>query len=182
MSYLQPLGALLLIAVSVFVWKVVRNRGVWARVGAVVCIVVLGIVSAGLTLTFLFAHLMCGEYLLSPVASSDYGAVAQVTEFDCGATSPFTSYVRVRSTKSITGRFGLSRWSTVFTIEHDPRLISATWTGCHELTIRHPIPDRHPEYLKCDSVWRDVTIKCQSYVPDQAAPLPGLPEPNRWCW
>src|SRR5450759_912472 len=140
MSWLQPLGALLLIAVSVFLWNVVRNRNRWAKRAVAFCVVVLAIVSAGLTRTFLFTHLMCGEYLLLPVASPDQRAIAQVTEFDCGATTPFTSYVRVRSTKSITERFGLSRWSTVFRIEHDPRLIFVTWTGPHELTIRHPTP------------------------------------------
>ncbi len=182
MSYLQPLGALLLVAVAVFMWNVVRNRGKWARAAAVVCMAVLGIGAAGLSLTFLFGHLMCGEYLLSPVVSPDKGVFAQVTEFDCGATTPFTSYVRVRSTESIAGRLGLSRWSKVFTIEHDPRLISVTWTGPRELTIRHPTPGRHPEYLKCDSAWRDVTIKCESYEPDESVPLPSLPEPNRWFW
>jgi hypothetical protein len=182
MSWLQPLGALLLIAVSVFLWNVVRNRNRWAKRAVVFCVVVSAIVAAGLTLTFLFRHLMCGEYLLLPVASPDHNAIAQVTEFDCGATTPFISYVRVRSTKSITERFGLSRWSTVFRIEHDPRLISVTWTGAHELTIRHPMPDREPEFLKCDAVWHDVTIKCQSYAPDESATLPPLPEPNRWCW
>jgi len=182
MSYLQPLAALLLIALCVLLWHVVRYRKRWVRIAGVFCLLALGIVSAGLTSSFLFAHLLCGEYLLSPVASPDQTAVAQVTEFDCGATTPFTSYVRVRSTRTIAGRLGLSRWSTVFMIEHDPRLISVTWTGPHELTISHPIPYRHAENLKCDSAWRGVTINCQPYVPREAAPLPRLPEPNRWSW
>lgn len=181
MTYLQLLGALLLIALCTFVWKRVRNRSRWVRATVIICLVGAGIISAGLTTSFLFAHLMCGEYVLPAVEAPDHSAIAQVREFDCGATTPFNSDVRVRSTKSVTGRLGWNRWHTVFTIEHDPRLISLTWTG-HELTIRHPIAYRHPEYLKCDSMWGDIKITCESYKPNEAAPLSRLPEPDRWYW
>ena len=104
MSYLQVLGALSLIVAAVFVWRFVRKRGRWARVAGVFSVIGLGIVSAGLTLGFLFSHLMCGEYLLSTVVSIDKSIVAQVTEFDCGAVSPFTSTViedTLRSSRSL---------------------------------------------------------------------------------
>jgi hypothetical protein len=182
MSYLQVLGALLLIAAAAFVWRFVRKRSRWARAAGILSMIGFGIASAGLTLSFLFSHLMCGEYLLPPVVSIDKGAVAQVTEFDCGAATPFTSTVRVRSGRFVTAHWGLNRWYTVFTAEVDPRVVTVKWTGPQELTIRYPVPYRHPEYLKCDSAWRDITIRCQSYNPDERTPLPQLPEPNRWAW
>jgi hypothetical protein len=58
----------------------------------------------------------------------------------------------------------LSRWSKVFTIEHDPRLISLTSTGPHELTIHHPIPDRHPEYLRGIIEAGQMKLLCRDYA------------------
>src|SRR5215472_1762223 len=166
---------MLLITLCAFVGRRVRSRNRWVRAAAVIALVGAGIISAGLTISFLSAHLLCGEYVLPAVEAPDHSTIAQVTEFDCGATTPFNSDVRVRSTQSIIGRLGWNRWHTVFTIEHDPRLISLKWTGPHELTIRHPIAYRHPEHLKCDSTWGDIKITCESYKSNETAPLTPLP-------
>lgn len=180
MSYLLLLGAFLLIAFCVFLWKRVRNRSRMAQAGAAIGLLALIVVAVGMALAFLFTHAMCGEYVFPAVEASDHSAIAQVTEFDCGATSPFTSIVRLRSTKSLAARLKWNRWHTVFAIEHDPRLISLKWTGPQELTIRHPIPYRGS--VKCDSTWGDVKITCEPYKPDEKLRLPQLPEPNQWLW
>jgi hypothetical protein len=169
------MGALALMATSFLVRRIVRNRSRRLKMPTVLGMIMLWVASAGLGLTFLFFHAMCGEYTFPPVVSPDHATVAQVTEFDCGATTPFTSHVRVRSTASLLGRFGLSRWSTVFVIVHDPRLIQITWANPNELVIRHPAPYRDPDELKCDPTWKVIRIDCETYAPDEGAqPLPCL--------
>jgi hypothetical protein len=182
MSYLLLLGALVLLAASLKLWMVARGKNVWVRVGAAACVVSLSIVSIGLFMTFLFPHVMCGEYVFPPITAPGNAAIAQITEFDCGATSAFSTFVRVRSANTLFGHLGLTRWSTIFWVEHDPRLVSVTWTGPSELKIRYPVPFEDPKHWKCDSAWEDVKIKCESYAADQSALLPQLPEPNRWLW
>jgi hypothetical protein len=178
MSYILVLAAASLAAISLLGWRTIRGRGRWFKFAGVVGIVACVLMSAGLSLSFLFAHFMCGKYVMSREISPDDAVSARVTEFDCGATTSFTSYVELRSTRSIIGHLGMG-WSTVFTIEDDPRLVSIRWTGQRELTIRHP---QNSELFQCDSTWNDVHIKCDAYTPDLREPLTPLPEPARWCW
>jgi hypothetical protein len=181
MTYLYLLGVLLLNAGCVFLWKLGYKRSGVRGIAAGVGIVFFGLVAAVLTLSFFFVHAACGEYLFPAVEAPDHTAIAEVGEFDCGALGGFHSYVRIRSTKSISGRWRWNGGSKVFATEDDPRLISLTWTDRHELTIRHPIQDRF-HYFKCDSAWADVKIRCESYQPPEPASLSSLPEPNRWLW
>lgn len=135
---------------------------------------------AGAVIFFLFMHVMCGQYVFPPVVSPDGKRTARVTEFDCGAVSSFLSSVDIRSTEA---RFSLSRLRNrqVFTSEQDPRLVQIEWTGERQLTIRHPQVDRNPAAYRCDTVWQDVQIKCETYVPD-VQNLARPPEPSRWKW
>jgi len=184
MSSLLLLIAVLLTAAGVFLLRrFLRKRWYWS-VSAGVLAVAMFLASAALLLSFLFLHMMCGEYVFPYRPSPDQRRLARVTEFDCGATTPFTSYVELRAAgfpTSLSLLGARARWRrTVFIIEHDPRLIQLIWTGNRELTIRYPKPDRTDSY-KCDSTWQDVRIKCEVYTPDEHAPLPQM-FPNRWLW
>ncbi len=182
MSYLPPLFALVVLAATLKLWTVAREKSTWVRLASIVCLLSACIGCVVVFVPFLSSHLMCGEYVFPAVAAPDHSAVAQVTEFDCGAATPFRSYVRVRSTRTLVGRLGLTRWSTVFWVENDPRLVSMSWNGPNHLTIHYPVPYDDPKRWKCDSGWKGVKIECESYAPNYSAPIPRLPAPNRWVW
>jgi len=184
MSFLLLLIAVLLTAAGVFLLRRFLGKRWYWSVSVGVIAVGMFLASAALLLSFLFLHMMCGEYVYPYRPSPDQQRLARVTEYDCGAVSPFNSSVELRAVgfpTSLSLLRARARWRRpVFIIEHDPSLIQLIWTGNRELTIRHPKPDRTDSY-KCDSTWQDVRIKCEVYTPDEHATLPQI-SPDRWLW
>ena len=180
MSYLSLAGAIALFAIPLILAFKVRPRRKWVIALGSIVLVLCWVVAAVLGFGFLISHSMCGEYEFAPVLSPDGTLEARVTEFDCGAVSSFLSNVELRQTGTTLGIH--RRWSVVFSVEDDPRLVQISWTSSHDLTIRHPKVWPHSDAYQCDARWRAVHIKCEEYVPVANAPLRPLPEPNRWGW
>ena len=185
MSYFAVLASLVLVLIGFFLWKLVRKRHwVWKVLAGSGC-ALLGISSVGLGLWFLFMHLMCGQYVSPEVLSPAGGAVARITEFDCGAIDGFHSSVELRSNQRKLTASGLRKrlfFSEVFAAEQAPTLIGLTWTGEHELLIQYLRLD--PQQLTsfhCEASWQGIRINCQA-VDTAAMTLPIRPDPNRWLW
>lgn len=179
MSFLLVLVAVLLSSAGVVLLRKSLRKSWYWRVSVVVTAMAMFLASAGLLLGFLVLHLGCGEYVFPYQPSPDQQRLARVTEFDCGATTPFTSYVGLR-VGGFAGVLPLPRWErTVVIVEQDPRLVQLIWKGNRNLTVRYPPPVGDNPHV-CNTTWRDVHITCETYEPDNA-PLPQM-SPNRWLW
>lgn len=139
-------------------------------------------VSPFLVLLFLFRGLMCGRYDFPGVEAPNGSWVASVNEEDCGAVDSFHSSVQIWQHGWYTLLTPSERiHRTVFSIEHDPRLLQLEWKGKDLLVIRYPNDSRSPDFL-CRSRWRDVQIECISYTPDYSKPVAKMPSVKRWLY
>ena len=186
MSYFIPLASLVLVFLGLFLWKLARKRHwVWKALAGFGC-ALLGVSSVGLVLAFLFAHLMCGQYMLPEVLSPAAGAVARITEFDCGAVDGFHSSVELRSNQLKLTAPGLRKrllFSEVFAADQAPTLIGLTWTGEHELLIQYSRLDpQHLASFHCEPLWQDIRINCQAVDAAPTAHIPSILGPYRWLW
>jgi hypothetical protein len=180
MTLLFVAGILLASAVGLWLfsrrWK--RLWKVVTRIGAAV----LALVSPLVVLLFLFRGLMCGRYDFPAVQAPDGSWVASVSEEDCGATDSFHSSVQIWRRgwyALLIPSEGMHR--TVFSTEHDPRLLQLEWKGRNFLLIRYPNDSRSPDDF-CRSKWGDVQIECVSYTPDYSKPVANMPSLKRWLY
>ena len=184
MSFLLLLITVLLITTAVFLFRRFLSRRWYWSIPVGLIGFALFVASLGLLLSFLGMHMMCGEYVYPYQLSPDQQRRARVTEFDCGATTGFTSDVELHAVGFPTSVPSLKAkldWrNVVFTSEQNPRLIQLIWTGNRELTIKHPQPRQGDSY-ECDSTWHDVHIKCETYAPGEHALQPQV-SPSRWLW
>jgi hypothetical protein len=134
-------------------------------------------------LIFLLNGLMCGRFDFSPVPSPERDWTAGVSADICGFGDSFSSAVYLRRYHRVTifHPFGGPERATIFTIGHDPRLLSLEWFGTHELIIHYPGDSRSPEELSCRSRWEDIQIRCMPFVPDYSKPVANLP-PGKGRW
>ncbi len=191
LAFSTPMSYIVLIAAvgaALLAWRLRRvmrgRRRAWKFLIATL-IVVLSVSSACLLFVFLLGHIFCARYELQSADSPDGRIVARVTEFDCGATTPFYSSVEIHQTHFALPHSAVwSHWTgtSVFWLEADPRFIEITWTGNRELTIRYPEPDHSPSFYQCNSSWHETQIRCEMYKPDERKTLSPLPRPNRWFW
>jgi hypothetical protein len=186
MSYFAVLASIVLVLIGFFLWKLARKRNwVWKVLAGSGC-ALLGISSVGLGLWFLFMHLMCGQYVSPEVLSPAGGAVARITEFDCGAMDGFHSSVELRSNQRKLTASGLRKrlfFSEVFAAEQSPTLIGLSWTGEHELLIQYSRLDpHHLASFHCEPSWQEIRINCQAVDTPPTARVLSLSEPYRWLW
>ena len=136
-------------------------------------------------LLFSFGSAMCGRYDFPSVSSRDGQLAAEVSEEDCGATDSFHSSVILwRERRSFFARLFAKRGksTTVFTVGHDPRLLSVSWKDDHTLIIRYPNDSRYPAEFHCQSKWESVQIECVAYAPDYSQPDGTMPPVQRRLW
>lgn len=150
------------------------------RIGAVVLMC-----ASGLTvLMFFFGSVMCGRYEFPPISSGDGKLTAQLNEEDCGATDSFHSSLELWQNRAglLSHVFGKRQHlKTVFTVEHDPRLIELSWKDDRTLVIRYPSDSRNPDEFRCQSQWEGIQIECVGYVPDYSKPVGEMP-PGHSLW
>lgn len=185
MSYLVLLIVIASAALTLLVFRVVQRRSWIWKVPAFVIATLLGLFSVAVVAFFLLGHLMCGEYVFPSIYSPDGQFVARVSEFDCGAVSPFDSEVDVLPSRNFLSLMHAStywRSHAVFVDQDDPRLIQVAWTGNDELTIHFPKSTSYTGPHQCSPTWHEVRIRCQEYSPDRDAKLPELPSVSRWLW
>lgn len=179
----------LLIAGAVTLWCLPRKRRwYWklpARIGS-------GILTCASALTvliaffsYIFASMMCGRYEFPPISSRDGQLTAQLSEEDCGATDSFHSSVALWQTRKglfrhVFGKRG--HLTTVFAVEHDPRLIELSWKDDRKLVIRYPSDFRSPDEFHCESQWEGIQIECVGYIPDYSKPVGEMPPVQRGLW
>ena len=186
MSYFAPVASLVLVLLGFFLWKLARKRHrVWKALAGFGC-ALLGVSSVGLVLSFSFVHFMCGQYVSPEVLSPAGGAVARITEFDCGATDGFHSSVELRSNQLKLTASGLRKrllFSEAFAADQSPTLIGVTWTGERELLIQYSRLDpRHLASFHCEPSWQEIRINCQAVDTPPTTRALSLSGPYRWLW
>jgi hypothetical protein len=63
------------------------------------------------------------------------------------------------------------RSTTVFAVEHDPRLIGLSWKNDRTLLICYPSDSRNPAEFKCQPQWEDIKLNALDTRRITASPL-----------
>jgi hypothetical protein len=174
-----------LVAASILLWYLPRNKRLLLKLTARIPAGVLMCASLLTLLGFLFRGAMCGQYEFPPISSNDGKLFAQVNEVDCGAADNFHSSVQLWRDRQgffahILGKQGHSM--TVMTVGHDPRLIDIAWKDDRTLIIRYPNDSRYAEEYRCQSESEGIRIECIGYMPDYSKTVAEMPPVRRWLW
>lgn len=172
----------LLVTTAIVLWYLPRKSRMLWKVAGRIASGLLVCASVPLFLAFLWGSVMCGSYEFTPISSPDWRLAAEVTEEDCGATDSFHSSVNVWQYREglFAHLFGKRAHSTtVFTVEHDPRLIDVAWQDDRTLLIQYPNDYRNPAEFMCQSQWKSIRVECIGYAPDYNKPLSSMPPVQR---
>ena len=119
----------------------------------VVLVIVAGVVFLGYNYVMSSILLSdCGNRILNEVPSPDGAYVATLFEQNCGATTPYSRVVSLRSAGSKFDPEMKDDW--IVQAEHQPEIV-LRWDDARHLSVRSDWSDESPSPR---ASWRDVTI------------------------